>query len=76
MNQNILNHNKDQENGTINEELFNKSNNTDSLKDSFIKKAVDSYLDEGFGFVRFEAVANYKQYNYWREEYRNEKSTF
>ena len=46
MNQNILNHNKDKENGTINEELFNKSNNTDSLKDSFIKKAVDSYLDE------------------------------
>ena len=42
---------------------------------NFQELNLDPYLDDGFGFVRFEAVANYKQYNYWRKEYRNEEST-
>ena len=47
MSHNPLNQSKDKENSTLSDELlFNASNNPDSLKDSFIKKAVDSYLDE------------------------------
>ena len=42
---------------------------------NFQELDLDPYLEDGYGFVRFDAVANYKQYNYWREEYRDEKST-
>ena len=42
---------------------------------NFQELNLDPYLDDGYGFVRFEALANYKQYNYWRKEYRDEKSS-
>lgn len=35
---------------------------------------LDPYLENGYGFVRFEAVATHKQYNYWRKQYYDEES--
>ncbi len=42
---------------------------------NFQELDLDPYLDDGYGFVRFEAIANYKEYNYWRKEYRDQKAS-
>ncbi|SFI40371.1 hypothetical protein SAMN04487775_101150 [Treponema bryantii] len=42
---------------------------------NFQELDLEPYLDDGFGFVRYESTANYKSYNYWRERYETDKST-
>lgn len=42
---------------------------------NFQELNLDPFLDDGFGFVRYEANVNYKAYNYWRKEYRNEQQS-
>lgn len=42
---------------------------------NFQELDLEPFLDDGFGFVRFEAVAQYKEYNHWRKLYENETSS-
>lgn len=39
----------------------------------FAEMDLEPFLDDGFGFVRFEANAKYKTYNHWRQEYEDEE---
>ena len=41
---------------------------------NFQELDLDPFLDDGYGFVRFESKAFYNQYNYWREQYEVEES--
>ena len=36
---------------------------------------LDPFLDNGYGFVRFDSKAKYKSYNYWREKYEDSESS-
>ena len=42
---------------------------------NFQELDLEPFLDSGFGFVRFEADAKYKEYNHWRKRYENESSS-
>ncbi len=42
---------------------------------NFQELDLEPFLDDGYGFVRFESTAKYKSYNRWREKYEDSKST-
>ena len=42
---------------------------------NFQELDLEPFLDDGFGFVRFESSAKYKSYNHWRERYEDETSS-
>ena len=42
---------------------------------NFQELDLEPFLDDGYGFVRFESTATYKEYNYWRDRYEDEKSS-
>ena len=42
---------------------------------NFQELDLEPFLDDGYGFVRFESNAKYKEYNYWREKYEEEKAS-
>ena len=42
---------------------------------NFQELDLEPYLDDGYGFVRFESTASYKTYNHWREIYEIDKSS-
>ncbi|WP_027727954.1 alpha-2-macroglobulin [Treponema sp. C6A8] len=41
----------------------------------FQELELDPFLDDGYGFVRFEGNAKYLEYNYWREKYEEEMTS-
>ena len=41
---------------------------------NFQELDLEPYLEDGYGFVRFEAVANYKQFNQWKNKYIDQES--
>ena len=42
---------------------------------NFQELNLDPYLDDGYGFVRFESIAQYKEYNSWRKKYELQKAS-
>ncbi len=42
---------------------------------NFQELDLEPYLDDGYGFVRFESNASYKSYNRWQKKYEDAKSS-
>ena len=58
-----------------NESVFNELNLGAKNQRNFQELDLDPFLDDGYGFVRFESTVNYKSYNRWREQYEVDKSS-
>ena len=58
-----------------NQPVFHDLDTTTKNQRIFEELDLDPFLDDGYGFVRFESTAKYKSYNYWREKYEDDTST-
>ena len=58
-----------------NPEMFKDIDLGEKNQRNFQELDLDPFLTDGYGFVRFEAVANYREYNHWKEQYEVEKSS-
>ncbi len=41
----------------------------------FQEMDLDPFLDDGYGFVRFESMAHYMSYHYWEDEYKETQAS-
>ena len=55
------------------ETVFHELDVSKKNQRQFAEMDLEPFLDNGFGFVRFEANAKYKTYNYWRQQYIDEE---
>lgn len=55
-------------------EVLNNIELGERNKRQFQEIELDPFLKNGYGFVRYDAVANYKSYSYWEEQYVDDKA--
>ena len=62
--------------------VLNKDEPVVSVLDTGIKNQrnfqeldLEPFLDDGYGFVRYEANVNYREYNHWKEQYQTKTSS-
>lgn len=56
-----------------NESVYHELDVSVKNQRQFVEMDLEPFLDNGYGFVRFEGYSKYRTYNHWREEYEDEE---